>query len=76
MQRAVVMTMFLNCDAASDREKGRPQQELGLPLFDCAAGDVHVLARNRVPQLLDRELVGIETIDVGDDMDIHGRGRR
>ena len=50
----------------------RPQQELGLALFDRAAGNLDVLATHRVADLLDRQPVGVQLLDVDDDVDFAG----
>ena len=67
----VATTMSLNSCGGIDAAE-RPQQQLALALLDRAAGDLDVLRDQRVAYLRNRQPVGVQLLDVDDDVDFPG----
>ena len=67
----VATTMLLKSSAASTRPE-RAQQQLPLALLDRAAGDLDVLGDDGVAHLGHRQAVGVQLLDVDDDVDLAG----
>ena len=67
----VATMMWLNASGGVDAPQ-RPQQDLRLALLDDAARHLDVLGGDRLADVLDREPVAVQLLDVDDDVDLAG----